>query len=315
MTEADFIAALRRIATHPAARGLMDDAAVLDMADGALVLTHDMLVEGVHFLPDSPAASVGWKLVAANMSDLSAKGAAPVGVLMGCGLNRDSAWAEEFREGVSEALSLFDVPLLGGDTVRMPEGAPLTLGMTAIGLAPKNGAPSRSGARPGDDLWVTGTIGDAGLGLALSQGKAGFSLSVLHEAYNRPQPNLAFGQDVAPLVSAMADVSDGLLIDAQRIAAASGCGIAIDIGAVPLSSAFVMSRPDTLESRLFAATAGDDYQLLFTAPPDHAEQIEAIGMKRGAPVTRLGTCVAGAGLALSMGGQSIPLPARLGYQH
>ena len=306
---------LRELATHPAARGLADDAAVLDMADGALVLTHDMLVEGVHFLPDSPAASVGWKLVAVNMSDLSAKGAVPVGVLMGCGLNRDSAWAEEFVAGVGEALSLFNVPLLGGDTVRMPEGAPQTLGMTAIGLAPKNGAPSRSGASPGDTLWVTGTIGDAGLGLTLSQGKAGFGLAALHEAYNRPQPNLAFGQDVAPLVSAMADVSDGLLIDAQRIAAASGCGIAIDIGAVPLSSAFVMSRPDTLENRLFAATAGDDYQLAFTASPDHAEQIEAIGMKRGAPVTRLGTCVAGSGLALSMRGQAIPLPARLGYQH
>ena len=187
--------------------------------------------------------------------------------------------------------------------------------LTAIGLAPKGGAPSRGGARPGDIVWVTGTIGDAGLGLALLQGQAGIGQAVLHEAYNRPQPNLAFGQDIAPLVSAMADVSDGLLIDADRIAAASGCGIAIDIGAVPLSSAYLLAKPDSLESRLFAATAGDDYQLLFTAPANQSERIGAIGMKRGAPVTRLGVCAAGSGLSLSMDGQAIPLPQKLGYQH
>ena len=315
MNEDAFIARLRAIATHPAARGLLDDVAVIDIGAQGLVLTHDMLVEGVHFLPDDAPEDVAWKLVAVNMSDLAAKGATPLGVLLGAGLARGDAWDAGFADGLAAALHHFGTPLLGGDTVAMPAGGPVTLGLTAIGLAPPGGAPARSGARVGDDLWVSGSIGDAGLGLLMRQGKLTGGLGSLAYAYTHPQPNLALGQDLAPLVSAMADVSDGLLIDAQRIAAASGVGIAIALDAVPLSDAWRMLRGDGAEDRIAAATMGDDYQLLFTAAPDQAEAIMAVGLRRGAGVTRVGVCAAGQGLGLTHEGAAVPLPERLGFVH
>ncbi|MET0364868.1 MAG: thiamine-phosphate kinase, partial [Sphingobium sp.] len=163
--EADFIAALQGIATDPAARGLMDDAAVLPFV-GSIVLTHDMMVEGVHYLPDDTPADVAWKLLAVNLSDLAAKGAEPLGVLLGYAMTDDAAWDAAFAVGLGEAAAMLGVPVLGGDTVRMPQGAPRALGLTALGRAPVGGAPARSGARPGDLLHVSGTIGDAGAGLA-----------------------------------------------------------------------------------------------------------------------------------------------------
>lgn len=315
MNEDAFIAQLRAIASHPAARGLMDDAAVLAVGGERLVLTHDMLVEGVHFLADDAPEGVAWKLVAVNMSDLAAKGATPLGVLLGAGLARGDAWDAAFADGLAEALRHFGAPLLGGDTVAMPLGGPATLGLTAIGLAPPGGAPSRSGARAGDELWVTGTIGDAGLGLLMRQGKLTGGLGSLAFAYTHPQPNLALGQDLAPLVSAMADVSDGLLIDAQRIAAASGVGIELALDAVPLSDAWRMVRADSVDDRIAAATMGDDYVLLFTAAPERAEAIAAAGLRRGAAMTRIGTCGVGAELALRFAGQAVALPQLLGFVH
>lgn len=313
--ESALISALRTIATHPAARGLMDDAAVLPVDAGALVLTHDMLVEGVHFLSDDPADSVAWKLVAVNMSDLAAKGAQPLGVLTGHGMGRDAAWDAVFVEGLAEALRAFNVPLLGGDTVAMPVGAPITLGLTAIGRAPDCGAPSRSGAHAGDDVWVCGPIGDAGAGLAMRQGRLSRGLGALQDAYLRPQPNVPLGQDLAPLVSAMADVSDGLLIDADRIARASGCGMALALDRVPLSDAFIMARTDSRESRLEAATAGDDYRLLFTAAPDRRDTIKAVSLRRGGDARLIGQCRGDSGLTLSYAGHDVALPAKLGFEH
>lgn len=315
MSELEFIARLRAIATHPAARGLLDDAAVLEVGGQGLVLTHDMLVEGVHFLPADAPEGVAWKLVAVNMSDLAAKGATPLGVLMGAGLARGDAWDAAFVEGLAEALRHFGAPLLGGDTVAMPRGGPVTLGLTAIGLAPPCGAPSRAGAQVGDDVWVSGTIGDAGLGLLMRQGELTGGLGSLAYAYTQPQPNLALGQDLAPLVSAMADVSDGLLIDAQRIAVASGVAVTLALDAVPLSGAWRMVRGDALGDLIAAATMGDDYVLLCTAAPERAEAIMAAGLRRGAVMTRIGVCAAGQGLALRFGDDPVPLPARLGFVH
>ena len=276
MNEADFLALLRPLATHPAARGLLDDAAVL----GDLVFTHDVLVEGVHFRSDDPPGDVAWKLLAVNLSDLAAKGAVPVGVLLGYPLG-DDAWDRAFVAGLAEALAHFDVALLGGDTVKGPR----VLSLTAIGRSAV--APSRSGARVGDALYVTGLIGRAGLGLRGDP---------LHrDAYRRPTPRLAEGQALAPVVSAMMDVSDGLLIDAQRMAAASGLALSIDLDAVPVAG-----------ERMAAVTAGDDYELLFAAAPDLALPVEA---------TRIGTFEAGSGLTLHDKGAPVPLPARLGYTH
>ena len=192
----------------------MDDAAVL----GDLVFTHDVLVDGVHFRPNDPVGDVAWKLLAVNLSDLAAKGAVPVGVLLGYPLS-DDKWDTAFVRGLGEALAYFDVALFGGDTVRGPR----VLSLTAIGQSVH--APSRSGAKAGDALCITGVIGRAGLGLAGDPEHL--------NAYRRPVPRLAEGQALAPIVHAMMDVSDGLLIDAQRMAAASGLGLTIDLDAVP----------------------------------------------------------------------------------
>ncbi|MGN7930766.1 thiamine-phosphate kinase [Sphingopyxis sp. 22461] len=310
MSEADFIARLRAIATDPAARGLADDAAVL----GDLVLTHDMIVEGVHFLPDERPQDVAWKLVAVNLSDLAAKGAAPLGVLVGYSLTGDEFWDAAFVRGLGEVLRRYEVPLLGGDTVGIPGGAPRTFGLTAIGKAPATGAPARSGAKPGDQIWVTGTIGNAGLGLAMRLGQVDPNETCL-AAYNRPEPQLAFGQAVAPHVHAMMDVSDGLLIDAQRMAEASGWQLGIMLESVPLSAALLAVRPDILDTRLAAATAGDDYQLLFTADPSAAATIRETAAGLNVTVTLLGHAGVGEGITLTHRAQRIALPDRLGFMH
>lgn len=310
MTEADFIARLRTIATDPAARGLADDTALL----GDLVLTHDMIVEGVHFLPDDKPQDVAWKLVAVNLSDLAAKGATPAGVLLGYSLSGDAAWDDAFVAGLDDVLRRFAVPLLGGDTVRPPAGAPRSFGLTAIGRAPATGAPLRGGARPGDLLWVTGTIGNAGAGLAMRLGELDPNETCL-AAYARPQPQLAMGRALAPLVHAMMDVSDGLLIDAERMAAASGCGITLKLDAVPLSAALLSVRPDVLDTRIAAATAGDDYQLLFAAAADQDAAIRAAGDALGVAVTVVGHVGVGDGITLVDGARRIAPPGRLGFMH
>jgi thiamine-monophosphate kinase len=308
VNESAFIDTLRLLATDPAARGLVDDAAVLEMGAGALVLTHDMIVEGVHYLPGDPPADVAWKLIAVNLSDLAAKGARPIGVLLGYTLG-ESGWDAAFAEGLKQALAAFALPLLGGDTVAMPAGAPRALGLTAIGRS-EIVPPSRSGARPGDLAFVTGTIGDASAGLAaLREGRAA---PALIERYRNPRPRLEAGMRLAPLVGAMMDVSDGLLIDAQRMAEASGCALALELDAVPLSDAYRAARG---EATLQAATAGDDYELLFAVGPDAAATILALAGELGLPFSRIGAFAAGAGLSLSERGAPVPLPARLGFEH
>ena len=300
-----FIARLAAIARDPAARGLRDDAAVLPMGDRDLVLTHDMIVEGVHYLADDAPADVVWKLVAVNLSDLAAKGARPIGVLLGYPLARDAAWDDAFAAGLEEVLAAFGVPLLGGDTVAVPAGSARQLGLTAIGDVAPGGAPSRSGARPGDLLCVTGTIGAAGLGLALARGEHGPPPECL-AAYRHPIPQLAAGQALAVSVHAMADVSDGLLIDAGRIAAASGAGVAIDLGAIPISPGVEPSRA----GRLAAASAGDDYELLFAWPA-----ALTLPQLDGVRVSVIGRFHEGAGVTIHDGDGAVPLPDRLGYEH
>jgi len=271
-----------------------------------LVLTHDMVVEGVHYLPDDPPADVAWKLVAVNLSDLAAKGARPMGVLLGFTLG-DEEWDKAFAEGLATTLAAFGLPLLGGDTVSAPARM---LGLTAIGRATGT-VPSRAGARPVDQLWVSGTIGDAGAGLKALQGAIDRA-DALIERYRNPRPRLEAGQRLAPLVSAMMDVSDGLLIDASRMAAASACGIDIELDSVPLSDAFLAACG---EARRDAVTAGDDYELLFAAAPETAPALLALADELGLPFSRIGACVAGAGLTLSEAGVSVPLPDRLGFEH
>jgi thiamine-monophosphate kinase len=279
---------------------------VLEVGGEFLVLTHDMIVEGVHYLPGDPPADVAWKLVAVNFSDLAAKGAKPVGVLLGFTLG-DEAWDRAFADGLGAALAAFGVPLLGGDTVTAPARV---LGLTAIGRAAR-APPSRSGARPGDLLWVSGTIGDAGAGLRVLEGKLAPS-DFLVERYRNPRPRLEAGERLAPLVSAMMDVSDGLLLDASRMAAASGCAVAVELDSVPLSGAYLALCG---EQRLDAASAGDDYELLFAADPARAPSILALAEELGLPLSRIGLFDAGGGLSLTEHGVPVDPPARLGFEH
>jgi thiamine-monophosphate kinase len=298
--ERDFIDLLRPLAQDPAARGLADDAAVLDVASGMLVMTHDMIVEGVHYLPGDPPQDVAWKLVAVNLSDLAAKGARPIGVLLGYALAQRPDGDAAFVEGLAEALDAFGVPLLGGDTVRMPDGAPRAHGLTAIGAAHPAGTPSRAGARPGDILYMTGRVGAAGLGLAIARGEGPGPAEWL-AAYRRPQPRLAEGRALAPLVHAMADISDGLLIDAARMAQASAVAVEIDLDAVPIANG---AEP------MAAIVAGDDYELLFAAPPDLS-----LSQPELTTVTAVGRFVPGTGLTLRDASGPLPLPERLGFEH
>ncbi|HEX8585081.1 MAG TPA: thiamine-phosphate kinase [Allosphingosinicella sp.] len=311
--EAELIAALRSLATHKAARGLLDDAAVLELGGERLVLTHDMLVEGVHFLPGDPPGDIAWKLLAVNLSDLAAKGARPIGVLMGYSLTGDSGWDAAFVDGLGRALDAFGVPLLGGDTVSLPVGAPRVFGLTALGTAAAP-VPSRAGVKAGDQLWVTGTIGGAGAGLRILTGELSGS-DELTERYRRPLPRLTAGERLAPLISAMMDVSDGLLIDSSRLAEASGLAAAIELGDVPLSPAHLSACGGTRAARLAAATAGDDYELLFAASPEQTPALHALSEALGLPFTRIGAFAPGAGLSLADGGEALPLPPRLGWEH
>lgn len=300
--ELSFIDQLRSIATHPAARGLLDDAAVLDLGGTRLVLTLDTLVEGVHFLAEDPAETVAWKLVAANASDLAAKGAKPLAALASYTLTGDAAWDSRFIAGLGEALDHFGIALIGGDTVSARERA---IGLTLIGEA-DGLVPSRSGAHEGDALFVTGVIGDAGLGLAIARGEMAGAASLL-KAYRTPVPQLAAGAALAPTVSAMMDVSDGLLIDALRLADASGVAAMIDLDAIPLSAEFRDCRGDDRTARLMAATAGDDYQLLFAS----ARPLPSLPC----PATRIGQIVRGSGIHLHDRDGAVPLPVRLGWLH
>lgn len=252
--ETDLIGAMRKLAHHPAARGLADDCAVLDFGEEALVLTHDMMVEGIHWLPGQDMADVAWKLVATNLSDLAAKGAQPVGVLLGFMLGDQD---DRFVEGLGKALDAFGVPLLGGDTVSA--NGPRSLGLTALGRATCRPVPDRAGASAGDTLWITGPVGAAMLGFeALESGSGTEDESA---AFRRPVPRLAQGRSLAPVVTAMMDVSDGLLIDAARMADASAVTFAIDSTALPFPAALPQARRDE------AMRWGDDYELLFAMPP------------------------------------------------
>lgn len=298
--EGDFIALMRALAGTAAARGLADDVAVLD----DLVLTTDTLVEGVHFRPDDPAYSVGWKLAAVNLSDLAAKGAEPVGCLVNYMLSGDAVWDADFARGLGDALARFAMPVLGGDTVSGPPGHARSFTLTAIGRA--NGdVPARAGALGGDVLYITGPVGDAGAGLAVLQGR-GDGPADLVAAYQTPQPRMATGLALAPLAHASMDISDGLLIDAQRMAAASGVMCIIE--QVPLSPGVRALWGDDVPARVRAASAGDDYELLLAMAADFVPAPDS-------GLIRIGHVTQGAGLRLVLDGIEIPLPARLGWEH
>jgi thiamine-monophosphate kinase len=306
MKEAEVIDRLRRIATHPGARDLRDDAAVLD----GLVITHDSVAEGVHFFSTDPPASVGWKLVAVNLSDLAAKGAKPVAALLSFSLS-DMDWDFGVIDGIEAACESYGVSLIGGDTIALLPDAPRVYGLTAIGRAADK-VPSRSGGKAGDALWVAGSLGDSAAGLAqLIEDAAAAGPMV--DIYRRPIPLLEMGRALAPRATAMMDISDGLLVDLARLCSASGCAAEIDLDSLPLSSAFVAERGQDRTARLFAATGGDDYALLAAFPAD-LDPV-SLSLPRAPTLACIGRLVAGSGLMLHDRDGGVPLPERLGYEH
>ena len=268
----------------PGAMDLTDDAAVLTPPPGRqLVLTADAMVAGVHFLPDDPPDLVGRKLLRVNLSDLAAKGAVPLGYLMTVSTPKDTpeAWFAGFAAGLAQDQATYRVTLLGGDTTSTP--GPISLSLTIIGHVAPDTAVHRFGAEDGDEIWVTGTIGDGALGLAVAQGRLVDPTGFLLDRYRLPQPRV--GLALAGIASAAMDVSDGLVQDLGHICRANGLAAEVFAEKVPLSDAARAAGPDWLVTCL---TGGDDYELLLAVPPARCEALRREAGRAGIPVTQVG---------------------------
>ncbi len=303
--------------SHAGAQSLRDDCAYIDGPDGmAWALSTDALVAGVHFLPDDPPDLIARKLVRVNLSDLASSGARPRFLLLACCFPRSSgaAWLEAFAAGLAADCQSFGLALIGGDTVATP--GPLTLAATALGDLPAGQALLRGNARAGDDLWVSGTIGDAAFGLEVALGQAPEQPELL-ERYRLPRPRLELGMALRGLAHACMDVSDGLMGDLGHIAAASGLAAELWAEMVPLSAA-VRARmgADGLEK---AVTGGDDYELLFTAPAARRQDLAALERSLDLRLTRIGRMMPAEGPdqpVRLLDGEGRPLaPPRPGYRH
>ena len=295
----------------PGALDLLDDAALLQPPPGrTLVLTADAMVAGVHFLPDDPADLVGSKLLRVNLSDLAAKGAAPLAYLMTVSAPKGTpdAWFAAFASGLARDQAEFGLALLGGDTTATP--GPLTLSLTCIGHVSPGGMVPRAGARAGDEVWITGTIGDGALGLLALRGRVPDPDGFLARRYRRPQPRLGL---LRPgLASAAMDVSDGLVQDLGHLARAGGVGAVLEASLVPLSPAARAAGGAWLETCL---TGGDDYELLMAVASSQAGKLKAAAEACGVAATRIGRFVDGAGVqVVDATGRAMSL-ARGGWSH
>lgn len=303
----------------PGALDLTDDAALL-AADGAneLVVTMDAMVAGVHFLPDDPPDLIARKLVRVNLSDLAAKGARPHALTLAAAFPRDVTgdWLRGFAAGLGRDLDEFDVPLIGGDTVSTP--GPLTLALTALGKIPSGRAILRSGARPGDTLWVSGHIGDGALGLRVALGTLHVTPAddeYLLGRYRLPQPRCPLGPVLVGKASAAMDISDGLVQDLGHLCRASGVGADVDVSRLPLSAATraALARDQSLLASVL--TGGDDYEVLFTAPANAETDILMAGKDCGVPVTAIGKVRVGQGTSIRDAQGREITPARGGWRH
>ncbi|MGE5546540.1 MAG: thiamine-phosphate kinase [Solirubrobacterales bacterium] len=287
-------------AGFPGALGLRDDAALLDAVPGTQsVVTVDAMVAGVHFLPEDPPDLIARKLLRVNLSDLAAKGAEPFAVMLAAAFPRGVAeeWLRAFARGLGDDLQEFGVHLIGGDTVAT--SGPLTLSLTAFGRVATGAAILRSGARPGDDVWVTGTIGDGALGLFAARGELAVPpahAAFLADRYRLPRPRVTAGPRFARFASAGMDISDGLVQDLGHLARASGVAAVIEAPHVPMSDA-ARAAVDADHSRLATVlTGGDDYELLFTAPTAVRHELLAEAADIFMPIARIGRIEEGAGV-------------------
>jgi thiamine-monophosphate kinase len=299
----------------PGALDLSDDAALVDMPAGKqLVIAADAIVAGVHFLPDDPPETIGRKLLRTNLSDLAAMGAAPLGYLMTCAFpaGTNDAWIAGFVAGLAADQREFGLHVLGGDTVSTT--GPASFSLTILGSVVPGQALRRAGARPGDEIWVSGSIGDGALGLLSLTGRLPPDPE-LADRYRLPRPRLRLGQALAGIARAALDVSDGLVQDLGHLARAAGCGATIEAALVPLSdpARAALAADPTLLARILGG--GDDYELLFAAAPGDADHVLAAGRATQTPVTRIGSFVDGTGVrVLDTKGAPIALPRR-GWSH
>ena len=309
--EFDLIARIRaRVATRAdVVLGIGDDAALLAPPPGRqLVVTADTLNDGVHFPRGTSPADVGWKALAVNLSDLASMGAEPAWCTLSLSLPQsDPAWIEGFLDGFLDLAGQHGIALVGGDTTR----GPLSIAVTAMGLVEPGRALRRDGARVGDEVWVTGTLGDAAGGLALLDREP---VPALRARLDRPTPRVAAGRALAGIATACVDVSDGLLADLGHVCARSHVAAHLDVDALPASAALreAFGEADRIALQ---ASGGDDYELCFTAPADASADIDAVSAQLGLRFTRIGRIVAGEGVH-PVDAKSQPWSSpRRGYDH
>jgi thiamine-monophosphate kinase len=313
----------RPLATDPGALDLTDDAAVLKPSGDDLVVTTDAIVEGVHFLPDDPPETIAKKALRVNLSDLAAKGATPAGFVLTLALREASdAWLAPFARGLGEDVAEFNCPLLGGDTVSTP--GPLMISITVFGRVPQGGMVRRTGAALGDRVIVTGTIGDAALGLdILKRGRSAGAIVADKAArehlvgrYRVPQPRVALAKVVRDYATSAMDISDGLAGDLAKLCAVSGVSADIQAKLIPVSlpakSVVVHGAADIK----MLISGGDDYEILCTVPENHLEAFAQAAGLAGVSVTSIGTIVAGSAVPrfLDTQGRDVAL-GRLSYSH
>lgn len=304
------------------AMGLLDDVAVTEK--NSFVITKDLIVSGTHFLPKDPLDLVARKLIRVNLSDLAAKGAKPYAYFLGCvwPLSTKESQIADFARGLEEDQRAFGLTLLGGDTtMHSAKAAPLVLSVTMLGTPPKRGIVRRDGGQAGDDLYVSGTIGDSGLGLAVLKKQIKMTpvdKASLSNRYHLPTPRLTLGSALAGMATAALDVSDGLIADAGKLAAASGLGAEIEASALPRSTAaasWIATQDNRWQALATIASFGDDYEILFSAPPSMRRSVMVASSAAKTDVTRIGTLVKAAGIRLVKDqGEEIKVPAP-GYDH
>jgi len=318
--EDDLIARyFRPLATAPGAFGLIDDAALLNHTNDDLVVTTDAIVEGVHFLPDDPPDTIARKALRVNLSDLAAKGAVPAGFVLTLALREaKEQWLSPFARALGEDATAFGCPVLGGDTVSTP--GPLMISITAFGRVPPGRMVRRTGAKPGDRIAVTGSIGDAALGLRVLKGQGdGFDTSsreFLIQRYRVPQPRNALAVAIREHASAAMDVSDGLAGDLAKLCKASGVSAAINLVDVPLSEqarALVAKGSSSMEA---IVSGGDDYEVVCAVPENRWDSFLAAARQANVQVSSIGKIEAGATAPrfLNAAGQPVALK-RLSYSH
>ena len=299
------------LATHPGALGLSDDAAFIKPPPGCeQVLKADAIVGGVHFFNDDPAQAIASKALRVNLSDLAAKGATPLGFLVSLALPKDidEAWLKSFADGLREDAATYKCPLFGGDTVRTP--GPVMVSVSMFGSVPEGMMVRRAGAKPGDKVFVTGTIGDAALGVKLRQGAAwplpDAQREHLLSRYLLPRPRSALTEAVRHYASASMDVSDGLVGDFAKLCRVSGVAADIDVARVPLSDAGRAVLAADQKARETALTGGDDYEILCTVPPAKVDRFRVAAMAAKVAVSEIGTIGEGDGVRF-LGADGAPL--------